>query len=52
MGIYGTSIKQTVCPDPVWKPVIKGYCLEYNVKGPQFEEPKNTQICSNHTFLE
>ena len=21
MGIYGTSIKKNVCPDPVWKPV-------------------------------
>ena len=22
MRIYGTSIKENVCPDPVWKPVI------------------------------
>ena len=24
MGIYGTSIKNPVCPDPVWKPVRQG----------------------------
>ena len=29
--MYGTSIKQTVCPDPVWKPVTVVWALEVSL---------------------
>ena len=38
----------------IWEPTFRGfqgYCLEYTVEGPQFEEAK-TQILLNHKLFE